>query len=137
MLRKTPLLVLSLVMSTCALGSDKNVVEISDDLSVGSHCEVATKDTRSKRAVFRANYVGTIAEINVDSITLHDVTMNQITDRTPPVLGSIPYLKRFFRTAGVGRSHLGDKSRVIMLKDVARIEPMSDEQFEVRSARRR
>jgi hypothetical protein len=101
-------------------------------LKVGSHCELQTMVSRD--GMSRTIYLGTVKELTRTSVTLVDVTVTHRADKTPPVLGSIPYLKRFFRTVGVGRSRLSEKSVEIPLKDIAWNEAVSADEFRMRSA---
>jgi hypothetical protein len=103
-------------------------------LKVGSHCELATKETVSGNGRTLTIYLGTVKELSKDSVTLEDVTFTTRSDRSPPVLGSIPYIKRLFKNVGIGRSHMGEKSVVIPLKDIVRNETVTADEFRMRSA---
>jgi hypothetical protein len=103
-------------------------------LKVGSHYEVATKEVVSKGRRSWKIYVGTVQEINDDSVTLVDVSMTSGVDQSTPVLSRIPYLNRLFKTVGIGRSHLGDETVTIPFKDIARREEVDELNFQDRTA---
>ncbi len=102
-------------------------------LFVGSHCEVRTKDKISGNQRSWTIYSGTVKELSDESVTLHEVSLTQHSDRSPPLLGSIPYIRRFFKVVGVGRTQLGEREVIIPLEDIAWNEAVAAEDFRNRS----
>jgi hypothetical protein len=126
----TPLL----VVVVCAASSGSALAERKIDLAqlrVGSHCELQTKVSEDGRS--RTTYLGTVKDLSDTSVTLHDVSQTNHADRSTPVLATIPYLKRFFRNVGVGRTHLGEKVLAIPLKDIAWNEAVAEKEFRMRT----
>ena len=130
--RKSAILVLALSALSLSAAAETPTIE-TDELRIGSHVELVTKETVSGFQRSSTNYLGTVKELSDDAVILRDVTLTNHSDKTPPVVRNIPYVNRFFKNVGIGRTHLGDKSVVVPRKDIARIEPILDEVFLERS----
>jgi hypothetical protein len=105
-------------------------------LQVGSHVELAIKETVEGNRRSSTVYLGKVKTVTGESVTLQDVTKTIRNESSTPVLRSIPYVKRYFRTVGMGQTHLGKRSVVIPLEDIAGTEAVTAVEFRKRSASR-
>jgi hypothetical protein len=101
---------------------------------VGSHVEIATLETVSGNKRTSTIFLGTVKTVTGESVTLHDASKTIRSEDSTPILRSIPYVKRYFRNVGVGRTHLGKRTVVIPLEDIARSESVTPVEFRKRRA---
>jgi hypothetical protein len=113
--------------------SEKHEVDLST-LKVGSHVELVTKETVSGNKRTSTVLLGTIKSVSGESVTLHNVSKTIRNEDSTPVLRSIPYVKRYFRNVGIGQTHLGKRTVVIPLADIARSESVTPVEFRKRGA---
>ena len=106
------------------------------DFKVGSHVELAIKETVEGNERSSTTYLGKVKTVTGRSVTLQDVTKTVRNETSTPVLRSIPYVNRYFRKVGIGQTSLGKRSVVIPLEDIARTEPVTPVEFRNRSASR-
>jgi hypothetical protein len=104
------------------------------DLKVGSHIEVTIKETAQGNRRSSTFYLGKVKTVTSQSVSLQDVTKTIRNESSTPVLGSLPYVKRYFRNIGIGQTHMGKRAVVIPLDDIARIDAVTAVEFRKRSA---
>jgi hypothetical protein len=138
MSRKTTVAPLLAAILWTAPGSHASAERKADptDLIVGSRVELAVKPTIEGNQQSSTIYLGRVKTVTGESVTLQDVTKTIRTESSTPVLRSIPYVKRYFRNIGIGQTHLGKKSVVILLDDIAGTEVVTPVEFRKRSASR-
>lgn len=73
-------------------------IEIPND-AIGQVCEIVLKNSKSGSTETDA---GKIARLDDTQIVLVDATRTVRVEKCMPILGTIPYLGRMFRTAGIG-----------------------------------
>lgn len=103
------------------------------ELKVGSHVELTVKETAQGNRPSSTVYLGKVKTVTSKSVTLQDATKTIKSESSTPVLGSIPYVKRYFRSVGVGQSQMGKRAVVIPLDDIARIEAVTVVEFRKRN----
>jgi hypothetical protein len=125
----------AIICSTnCSGAADEQLTIDRSDLKVGSHVELATKETVSGNKRTSTIFLGTVKTLTGDSVTLHDVSKTIRSEDSTPILRSIPYVKRYFRNVGVGRTHMGKRTVVVPLDDIARSESVTPVEFRKRRA---
>jgi hypothetical protein len=130
-----PLLAAVLWIANCSYASAEPNADPTE-LKSGSHVELAIKETVEGNKRSATIYLGKVKTVTSQSVTLHDVTKTVKSETSTPVLRSIPYVNRYFRTVGIGQTHLGKKSVVIPFEDITGTEPVTAVEFQKRSARR-
>jgi hypothetical protein len=127
----------ALIAIVCSINSSRAADEQHEidraQLKVGSHVEIVTKETVSGSKRTSTIFLGTVKTVTGESVTLHDVSKTIRSEDSTPILRSVPYVNRYFRNVGIGRTHMGKRTVVIPLADIARSESVTPVEFRKRS----